>query len=198
MPSSLISALRDLNDLHEKAFALFRRLFGGDLLGLLARLALAGVFWRSLLTKVETTRWLPYTEDINGFMVEKAHLRVPEMPLTMRETTYHQFASEPFNRAPLLSPEVAAWMATLAEFALPLLLLFGLLTRLSAGGLIGMTLVIQIFVFGEGMLDPNGTFWTSFWGTHSLWLCLGVYLAAYGPGRFSLDAAFKGVFARQA
>ena len=48
---------------------------------------------------------------------------------------------------PLLPPELAAHLATYAEHLFPILLVLGLFTRLSALALLGMTAVIQIFVY---------------------------------------------------
>jgi putative oxidoreductase len=55
------------------------------------------------------------------------------------------------------------------------LLVLGLFTRFSALALLGMTLVIQTFVF------PGA------WVTHGLWATAFLWLIARGPGRFSLD-----------
>lgn len=76
---------------------------------------------------------------------------------------------------PLIPPDVAAVAATLAEHILPLLLILGLATRLSALGLLGMTAVIQIFVYPEA------------WQTHGLWAACLLAVAVLGPGRASLD-----------
>jgi putative oxidoreductase len=91
---------------------------------LLARVALAGVFWRSGRTKV--------TEGSR---------------LDISDTTYFLFAEE-YKGVPL-PPEWAAPLATYAEHAFPILLVAGLATRVSALALLCMTLVIQIFVYPE-------------------------------------------------
>lgn len=89
------------------------------LLTLLARLGMAGVFWRSGQTKVDG--W------------------------TVTDSTVFLFAEE--YRLPLLPPELAAWLAAGAEHLFPVLLVLGLGTRFAALGLAGMTLVIQVFVY---------------------------------------------------
>ena len=66
-------------------------------------------------------------------------------------------------------------LATLAEHALPVLLVLGLGTRFAALGLLAMTAVIQIFVY------------PSAWQTHGLWAACLLALIAEGPGRWSLD-----------
>lgn len=93
--------------------------------------------------------------------------------LTITPSTRYLFAEE--YRVPLLSPDLAAVLATYAEHALPVLLVVGLFTRTAALGLLGMTLVIQLFVI------PGG------WPTHLLWAGLLAYLIARGPGAASLD-----------
>ncbi|MHA6288043.1 DoxX family protein [Maricaulis sp. CAU 1757] len=152
-------------------------------LPLLARLTLAGVFWRSLLTKVEVSKHLTYVEYINDFPVERARIRLPELPLDVKPSVYQQFAGD--FALPLLAPEVAAWMAVLAEFAFPVLLLLGLFTRLSALALLAMTLVIQLFVYPE-----------AWWATHALWAVIALYLIVQGPGWLSLDRLAGRLFAR--
>lgn len=125
---------------------------------LFVRVALAGIFWRSGRTKVEEGSWL-----------------------TVSENTIYQFGDDPFNKVPLLPSEFAAYLTTYAEHALPIVLAFGLFTRLSALALLGMTLVIQIFVFPE-----------AWWQVHSLWVALAAILIVRGGGLFSLDHLFTG------
>lgn len=97
--------------------------------------------------------------------------------LTLSPSTEYLFAEE--YRVPLLSPDVAAHLATYAEHALPILLVLGLLTRPAALGLLAMTAVIQLFVV------PTG------WPTHLLWAGPLVYLVARGPGAVSLDRVLR-------
>jgi hypothetical protein len=52
-------------------------------------------------------------------------------------------------KLPLLSPELAAHLSAYAEHVFPILLLLGLFTRLSALALLGMTTVIEIFVYPD-------------------------------------------------
>lgn len=119
---------------------------------LLARAALAGIFWRSGRTKVEEGTWF-----------------------SLSETTYELFRSE-YSGLPL-PPEFAALAATAAEHVLPALLLAGLFTRVSALGLLGMTMTIQLFVYPD-----------AWWPVHSLWAALAALLVVRGGGRLSLDA----------
>ncbi|WP_426024136.1 DoxX family protein [Brevundimonas sp. PWP3-1b1] len=97
--------------------------------------------------------------------------------LTLSPSTQYLFAEE--YHVPLLAPDVAAYMATYAEHALPILLVLGLLTRPAAIGLLLMTAVIQVFII------PTG------WPTHLLWAGPLIYLIARGPGAASLDRVLK-------
>ena len=72
-------------------------------------------------------------------------------------------------------PVVAAHLAALAENLLPIALVLGFATRLSALALFVMTIVIQ-FVY------PGG-----FWNHHVLWFFLLLFIMARGPGCISLD-----------
>ena len=55
------------------------------------------------------------------------------------------------------------------------LILLGLATRFSALALLGMTLVIQLFVYPDA------------YPTHGTWIALLLLLMAKGPGSFSID-----------
>ena len=72
-------------------------------------------------------------------------------------------------------PVAAAHLAALAENILPIALVVGIATRLSALALFVMTIVIQ-FVY------PGG-----FWNHHLLWFFLLLFIMARGPGCISLD-----------
>lgn len=122
------------------------------LLLLTARFGIAGVFFLSGRTKVEG--WL-----------------------TITPSTYSLFEEE--YKVPLLSPYAAAHAATYAEHLFPILLALGLLTRLSALALFGMTLVIEIFVYPDA------------WPTHLSWAAILLPLIARGGGALSLDRVFR-------
>ncbi|MES2977483.1 MAG: DoxX family protein [Pseudomonadota bacterium] len=84
-------------------------------------------------------------------------------------------------KLPLIPPEIAAWMAAGAEHLFPILLVLGLATRFSALALLGMTAVIQIFVYPDA------------WPVHLSWAGLLLALCLNGPGRVSLDhVLFRG------
>ncbi len=77
---------------------------------------------------------------------------------------------------PLLAPDIAAHLAAGLELGGSVLVLIGLLTRLSALALLGMVAVIQIFVY------PNA------WPDHIQWLAFMLLLVARGAGIVSVDA----------
>jgi putative oxidoreductase len=91
------------------------------------------------------------------------------------DTTLQLFADE--YRLPLLPPEPAAYMAASIELTMPVLLVLGLLTRPAAFVLLGMTSVIEIFVYPQA------------WPTHIQWAAMLLILLCRGPGGFSLDHA---------
>ncbi|WP_316151533.1 DoxX family protein [Cupriavidus sp. BIC8F] len=78
-------------------------------------------------------------------------------------------------RVPLVPPELAAYLAVSIELATPVLLVLGLATRPVALILLGMTTVIEIFVYPQA------------WPTHIQWAAMLLVLLARGAGRFSLD-----------
>ena len=115
------------------------------LLQLLARVAIAPTFFRSGQAK------------ISGFSVNDSTVFLFE----------HEFGM-PF-------PVLSAHLAALAENILPVLLVVGFATRLSALALFVMTIVIQI-------VAPQG-----FWTFHILWFAVLLYVVARGPGPVSVD-----------
>jgi putative oxidoreductase len=90
------------------------------------------------------------------------------------ETTLSLFADD--YRVPVLPPELAAITATSIELTTPVLLAFGLLTRVASLTLLGMTAVIEIFVYPQA------------WPTHIQWAAMLLVLLCRGPGSVSLDA----------
>src|SRR5215813_1326350 len=89
------------------------------------------------------------------------------------QTTLSLF-SEEYN-VPLLPPELAAYLATSIELTTPVLLVLGLFTRLAALVLLGMTAVIEIFVYPQA------------WPTHVQWAAMLLVLLARGAGSVSID-----------
>ncbi|HEY9080654.1 DoxX family protein [Magnetovibrio sp.] len=109
---------------------------------------------------------------LGAFFVRAGQTKV-DGDFNLTDTTLYLFREE--YKVPLLSPEVAAYTATAAEHVLGALLIVGLATRLSALGLLGMTLVIQVFVY------PGS------WPDHLLWAAVLMFILARGPGWLAAD-----------
>jgi putative oxidoreductase len=134
--------------LHDRSARMLARLLPEALLLLVARLGIAAVFFMSGRTKVEGL-------------------------LTITPGTYELFRSE--YALPLVPPEIAAHAATYSEHLFPILLVLGLFTRPAAAALLGMTAVIEIFVYPDA------------WPTHLSWAAILLPLIARGGGTLALD-----------
>jgi putative oxidoreductase len=115
---------------------------------LMARIAMAMIFWRSGQAKL--ANW---------------------------DLTLQLFANE--YKVPVLPPEIAATMAVAVEVGAPILLVFGLFTRIATLPMLGMALVIQTFVYPQAWVD------------HLVWATLLLLLLTRGPGVISLDHLAK-------
>ena len=125
----------------------------------LLRIALAMPFFRSGLTK-----W-------DGFLSlspAAAFLFEDEFKLHILGATFD-----------FPAPAAVAFLDGVAEIVLPILLVLGLATRLSALGLLIMIAVIQLVV-------PDG--WANF---HLPWAAMAIAIIALGPGALSLDHIVK-------
>ena len=101
-----------------------------SLVALVARFAVAAVFWRSAMTKVD-----------ESFQV--------------KSTTFFLFKEE--YKVPIIPPDIAAYLATYQELIGAVLLVIGLATRLTALSFIGMVAIIQVFVYPSGW--PEHLLW---------------------------------------
>ncbi|MBI2254170.1 MAG: DoxX family protein [Proteobacteria bacterium] len=128
-----------------RLIGLFSRI-PGDAFSLLARLGIGVIFLRSGMLKLEG--W------DNG-------------------NTLALFQYE--YQLPLIPPQIAAPLAIAMELAMPMFLFVGLGTRFAALALLGMTVVIEIFVYPAAF------------DTHAVWAVSLLYLIKYGAGALSLD-----------
>ena len=87
-------------------------------------------------------------------------------------------------RVPLFPPELAANIALAIEVTTPVLLVLGLLTRAAVLVLLGMTAVIEFFVYPQA------------WPTHIQWSAMLLVLLCRGAGSLSLDALIQRIWAR--
>jgi len=122
--------------------------FPGSILLLVARFGVAAVFFMSGRTKVDGI------------------LHITDGTYSLFETDY---------KIPLIPPHVAAHLATYQEHLFPILLVLGLFNRVAALGLLGMTTVIEVFVYPDA------------WPTHLSWAGLLLPIIFRGGGKFSLD-----------
>ncbi|WP_036255354.1 DoxX family protein [Methylocapsa acidiphila] len=118
-----------------------------SLISFAARIFPAAVFWMSGRTKVEG--W---------------HLKDSAIALFQDEYAL-----------PWIDPEIAARIAAFSEHFFPILLVIGLASRFAALALLGMTAVIEIFVYPDA------------WPTHGVWATCFLVVIARGPGVLSLD-----------
>jgi putative oxidoreductase len=100
------------------------------------------------------------------------------------QTTVVLFRDE--YKVPVLPPEVAATLAASVELTGPVLLLFGLASRLATLPMLGMTFVIQAFVYPED------------WNEHLIWASFLLFILTKGPGALSLDHLIARRFMRRA
>ncbi len=124
---------------------------------LLARVAVASAFWLSVQTKISGWDFLGQSWKF----------------WNVSQSTFLLFEHE--YTVPLLPIKLAAYLATYGEFFLSIAIVLGLLTRLSAVGLLIMTAVIQVFVYPDA------------WNVHIFWAAVLLYLIKYGGGAISID-----------
>lgn len=123
----------------------------GSILLLVARFGVAAVFFMSGRTKVDGI------------------LHITDSTYSLFETDY---------KIPLIPPHIAAHLAAYQEHLFPILLVLGLFNRVAALGLLGMTTVIEVFVYPDA------------WPTHLSWAGLLLPIIFRGGGKFSLDYLF--------
>src|SRR5258708_29694236 len=93
------------------------------------------------------------------------------------QTTIELFETD--YSLPFLPPDLAAYMAVSIEVSTPILLVVGLLTRATAFILLGMTTVIEVFVYPQA------------WPTHIQWAAMLLVLLCRGAGMLSGDQLIK-------
>lgn len=153
LSSSAPSRTEFLVSAFERAATTARR-FPDSILLAMGRVAIAGVFWNSAMSKLAS--W---------------------------ETTLALFQEE--YRLPLLPNGVAAVLGTGTELAGAVLLFFGLGARFAALMLLGVTAVIQIFVYPES------------WMHHLQWATILLLVLVKGAGRVSIDHLILSAFRRR-
>jgi putative oxidoreductase len=158
---------------------------GDAVLPLLARLVFAGVlllyYWNSGLTKLG--------DGIFGFLSPSSGAYVQIFPKAMEAVGYDTSQLTVFHWAVVVG-------GTLAEFILPVLIIIGLLTRLSAIGMIGFIIVQSLTdLYGHGGIAHEGTLGAWFdrmsdaliLDQRSFWILCLLILVFKGAGALSVD-----------
>ena len=134
-------------------------------IGLSVRIIMARVFFLDGQGKIEGKSVLV---DLTNFSFS---ITLPEK---VKSETFEIFQTK-FAAVPL-PPNFSANFVSYAEFFLPILLVLGFFTRISAAILLVMTIVIQVYVLPEAL-----------WTVHVYWAALLLVLMTVGPGAVSID-----------
>ncbi|MBL4646937.1 MAG: DoxX family protein [Rhizobiales bacterium] len=173
-----------LSELHDRIFNAIEDATEGWLLGFAARLVFPATllvyFWTSGLTKIG--------EGLFGFLSPSDGAYIQIFPKAFEEAGYDSSA---FG----FVPDMIVLFGTWAEFILPLLIVIGLFTRLSALAFIGFICVMSyVDIYGHGadaatigaFFDKDASSLISdqrlFWGF------LMLVLVIKGAGKISIDA----------
>jgi putative oxidoreductase len=100
------------------------------------------------------------------------------LPAEIKPSTFELFQTQ-YAALPI-PPTIAAYLFTYAEFVLPICLVLGFATRLSALALLIMTALVQVYVMPEAL-----------WTTHVYLFAILLVLISVGPGAISLDALIR-------
>ncbi len=147
--------MRKLTNLYNQIFEVLHK-YTDDIFKLFLRLYVADAFFRAGLTKLGS--W---------------DSQMPFLSLGAR----YLFKSE--YSVPLIPWELAAYLATAAELVLPVLLVLGLATRLSA---------LALFLFNIIAVVSYPVLWEGGYYDHKLWGIMLLVIVIYGQGRISIDA----------
>ncbi|MDE0984943.1 MAG: DoxX family protein [Yoonia sp.] len=171
-------------------FAFYRRLtdqldpIGDALMPTLSRLTFAGVllvyYWNSGMTKLG--------DGIFGFLAPRSGAYKQIFPKAFEATGYDTSQLSIFHWAVVTG-------GTIAEFVLPLLIVVGLLTRLSAIAMIGFIIVQSLTdLFGHGA-DLGGWFNRAsgelIADQRAFWILALLILVFKGAGPLALDRFFR-------
>lgn len=122
---------------------------------LLARISIAAVFWQAGRSKMDGV-------------------------LTVKANTVFLF--ENIYRLPLIPADFAAYLTAYSEQLFSALLVVGFASRVSAIGLLTITVAIQVFVFSANLHEFLSTVFA-----HAMWATLLLFIMSQGAGKVSLD-----------
>jgi putative oxidoreductase len=152
------------------------------LVGLLLRLVMARLFFLSGQMKIDGPR-IPLHLKLPGtdhFLVD---LDVT-LPREIAPATFQLFETQHANLP--VSPDLAAYLASYGEFILPICLVLGFATRLSALALAVGTIALALYV--------TPALW---WGAYVYWLVILLTLVSIGGGAISIDALLRTLYRRE-
>lgn len=122
-----------------------------------------------------------YTDDaLKLFLrwyVADAFIRAGWLKFGSWDSTLYLFENE--YQVPLIPWELAAYLGTAAELILPVLLVLGLATRLSA---------LALFIFNIIAVVSYPVVWAGGYFDHKLWGIMLLVIVIYGQGRASIDS----------
>ncbi|MFN3659310.1 MAG: DoxX family protein [Pseudolabrys sp.] len=144
------------------------------LAALALRLVLARVFFLDGQSRVEGLR-VPLTLQDFSFSAV--------LPMQVKAETVTAFLTT-YPALPV-PPVLMAHAVSYAEFVLPILLVLGLATRFAALGLLGLTVLFQLYLMPEAL-----------WTAHVYWASMLLVLVSLGAGQISADAVIRFVARR--
>jgi putative oxidoreductase len=139
------------------------------LVALALRLILARVFFLSGQAMISGPRVPVNVQDFFSFSLV--------LPFEVRASTFDMFLTH-YAAVPM-PPVLAAYLASYANFVLPVMLVAGLGTRFAAFGLLIMTAMINIVM-------PEAV-----WTSHIYWAAILLVLLSQGAGEISIDAIMR-------
>ncbi len=142
------------------------------LVALVLRLVMARVFFLAGQTKI-TGPTFPLAYQDFSFSIT--------LPTQVRDETIRAFETQ-FATSPVW-PSLIAHVVAYAEFILPICLIIGFGTRISALILLIMTMTLQVYVNPEGL-----------WTTYVYWGSILLVLMTCGPGAISLDRVIRHIY----
>jgi putative oxidoreductase len=148
---------------------------------MIARLFALNRFADDLLARLATPLLLATRLYVSWQFLKSGWLK-----LSSWETTLSLFTDE--YHVPLLPPHVAAVVGTFGELFFPTLLVLGLFGRPAALGLFAVN-AMAVISYSDVLLADGAE---AALGQHVLWGFMLVVLAAFGPGRLSLDSLVQG------
>lgn len=145
-----------------------------SLVALALRIIIARVFFFDGQTRIDGPRlsWLVPGFDLHGYYIRGTDLSVvlPAQPKV--ETVAAVFDS---LESALLSTFIG-YVIAYAAFVLPIMLVLGAGTRFVALGLLGLTVLMQLFIAPQNL-----------WTAHIYWASILVVLMSLGAGKISVD-----------